>query len=153
MKTRGDKWSENEISLTKELYQKGLIISDIAPKVNHTDNAVIKKLKELGLTGNRRVLWTDEDLDKLRDLFNQELPYSEIAQKLGKTVRACQGKAIKLGLKKKEVSKELEGIEVDQGIKVEYIENVNDKFTNHMERLWDEFGISENVPLKSKIKG
>ena len=102
MKNRGDKWSENEISLAKDLYQKGFIISDIAPKVNHTDNAVIKKLKDLGLTGNRRVLWTDEDLDKLRDLFNQGLPYSEIAQKLGKTVRACQGKAVRIGLKTKE---------------------------------------------------
>lgn len=56
------------------------------------------------------------------------------------------------GDKKKEVSKELEGIEADQGIKVENIENVNAKFTNHMERLLDEFGISQNVPLKSKIK-
>ena len=55
------------------------------------------------------------------------------------------------GDKKKEISKELEGIEADQGIKVEHVENVNAKFTNHMERLLDEFGISQNVPLKSKI--
>ena len=102
IKNRGDKWSTEEISLMKELYEKGVIIDDIALKVNHTSNAIIKKLKDLGLTGSRRVLWTDEDLDNLRDLFNQELSYSEIAQKLGKTVRACQGKAIKLGLKKKE---------------------------------------------------
>ena len=102
IKNRGDKWSENEISLTKELYQKGFIISDIAPKVNHTDNAVIKKLKELGLTGNRRVLWTNEELNELKDLYNQGLPYSEIAKTLNKTVRACQSKAIRLGLKTKE---------------------------------------------------
>ena len=35
MKNRGDKWTTEEINLTKELYQKGIIISDIAPKVNH----------------------------------------------------------------------------------------------------------------------
>lgn len=101
IKNRGDKWSENEISLAKELYQKGLIISDIAPKVNHTDNAVIKKLKDLGLTGNRRILWTEKDLEQLKDLFNKGLTYLEMADVMGKSVRACQSKAIQLGLKKK----------------------------------------------------
>lgn len=101
MKNRGDKWSENEISLAKELYLKGYSFSEVASKTNHSEIAVTKKIQNLGLS-NRKVLWTDEDLDKLRDLFNQGLPYSEIAQKLGKTVRACQGKAIRLGLKKKE---------------------------------------------------
>jgi hypothetical protein len=102
IKNRGDRWTTEEINLTKDLYQQGFIFDDIAAKVNHSANAVGKKLKELGLTGNRRVLWTDEDLDRLRDLFNQGLPYSEIAQKLGKTVRACQGKAVRIGLKTKE---------------------------------------------------
>lgn len=102
MKNRGDKWSENEISLAKELYQKGFIISDIAPKVNHTDNAVIKKLKDLGLTGNRRILWTEKDLELLKDLFNKGLTYPEMADVMGKSVRACQSKAIQLGLKKKD---------------------------------------------------
>lgn len=102
MKNRGEKWTTEEITLIKELYEKGVIIDDISLSVDHTSTAVIKKLKELGLTGNRRVLWTNEDLDKLRDLFNQELTYSEIAKRLGKTVRACQSKAIRLGLKTKE---------------------------------------------------
>ena len=102
MKNRGEKWTTEEITLTKELYEKGIIIDDISLSVNHTSTAVIKKLKELGLAGNRRVLWTNDDLDKLRDLFNQGLPYSVISEKLGKTVRACQGKAIRLGLKTKE---------------------------------------------------
>lgn len=102
MKTRGEKWTENEISLAKELYQKGFIISDIAPKVNHTDNAVIKKLKDLGLTGNRRILWTEKDLELLKDLFNKGLTYPEMANVMGKSVRACQSKAIQLGLKKKD---------------------------------------------------
>ena len=102
MKNRGEKWTTEEITLIKELYEKGIIIDDISLSVNHTSTAIIKKLKELGLTGNRRVLWTNDDLDKLRDLFNQGLPYSVISEKLGKTVRACQGKAIRLGLKTKE---------------------------------------------------
>ncbi|WP_407432576.1 GcrA family cell cycle regulator [Methanobrevibacter sp.] len=102
IKNRGDKWTTEEINLAKELYEKGVIISNIAPRVNHSENAVTKKLKDLKLTGNRRVLWTDKDLDKLRDLFNQGLPYSEIAKKLEKTTRACQGKAIRLGLRTKE---------------------------------------------------
>lgn len=101
IKNRGDKWTTEEINLAKKLYEKGVIISNIAPRVNHTENAVTKKLKDLKLTGNRRVLWTDKDLDKLRDLFNQGLPYSEIAKKLEKTTRACQGKAIRLGLRTK----------------------------------------------------
>ena len=102
MKNRGERWTKEEIALTKELYEKGIIIDDISLKVEHTPTAVIKKLKEIGLTGNRRVLWTDEDLNKLKELFNQGLPYSEIAQKLGKTIRACQSKAVRIGLKTKE---------------------------------------------------
>lgn len=101
MKNRGDKWSENEISLAKELYLKGYSFNEIASQTNHSEIAVTKKIQGLGLS-NRKVLWTDEDLHNLRDLFNQGLSYSEIAQKLGKTVRACQGKAVRLGLKKKE---------------------------------------------------
>ena len=101
IKNRGDKWTENEISLAKELYLKGYSFSEVASKTNHSEIAVTKKIQNLGLS-NRKVLWTDEDLHNLRDLFNQGLSYSEIAKKLGKTVRACQGKAIRLGLKKKE---------------------------------------------------
>ena len=101
MKNRGDKWSENEISLAKELYLKGYSFDEIASQTNHSEIAVTKKIQDLGIN-NRKVLWTDEDLYNLRDLFNQGLSYSEIAQKLGKTVRACQGKAVRLGLKKKE---------------------------------------------------
>ena len=101
MKNRGDKWSENEISLAKELYLKGYSFNEIASQTNHSEIAVTKKIQGLGIN-NRKVLWTDEDLHNLRDLFNQGLSYSEIAQKLGKTVRACQGKAVRLGLKKKE---------------------------------------------------
>ena len=102
MKNRGERWTKEEIALTKELYEKGIIIDDISLKVEHTPTAVIKKLKEIGLTGNRRILWTDEDLNKLKELFNQGLPYSEIAQKLGKTIRACQSKAVRIGLKTKD---------------------------------------------------
>ena len=102
MKNRGEKWTTEEITLTKKLYQKGMIIDDISLTVNHTSTAIMKKLKELRLTGNRRVLWTNEELNKLKDLFYQGLPYSEISKKLGKSVRACQSKAIRLGLKTKE---------------------------------------------------
>lgn len=101
IKNRGDKWTEKEISLAKELYLKGYSFNEIASQTNHSEIAVTKKIQGLGIN-NRKVLWTDEDLHILRDLFNQGLSYSEIAQKLGKTVRACQGKAVRLGLKKKE---------------------------------------------------
>lgn len=101
IKNRGDKWSESEISLAKELYLEGYSFSEIANRTNHSEWAATKKIQSLGLS-NRKTLWTDEDLDKLRDLFNQGLSYSVISKKLGKTVRACQGKAVRLGLKKKE---------------------------------------------------
>jgi len=102
IKNRGDKWSTEEISLMKELYEKGVIIDDIALKVNHTSNAIIKKLKDLGLTGSRRVLWTEKDLEQLKDLFDKGLTYPEMSDVMGKSVRACQSKAIQLGLKKKD---------------------------------------------------
>lgn len=102
IKNRGDRWTTEEINLTKELYQKGVIISDIAPKVNHSENAVIKRLKDLGLTGNRRVLWTDEDIKQLKDLFDKGLSYPEIGKIMNKSPRGCQSKAVRFGWTRKE---------------------------------------------------
>lgn len=101
MKTRGDKWTENEISLAKDLYIKGISLSGISKQVNHSKGAITKKIQDLGLS-NRRIDWTDEDIQKLKELYENGYTYPEIAFELGKTTRGCQSKAIRLGLKKKE---------------------------------------------------
>ena len=101
MKNRGEKWTTEEITLTKDLYLKGVGISEIVSYVNHSESGIQKKIKELGFT-NRRNDWTESDIENLKKLFNKNLSYSEIAKELNKTVRACQAKAIRLGLKKKE---------------------------------------------------
>ena len=101
MKNRGEKWTTEEITLTKNLYLKGVGISEIVSYVNHSESGIQKKIKEFGFT-NRRNDWTELDIDNLKKLFNQNLSYAEIAKTLNKTVRACQAKAIRLGLKKKE---------------------------------------------------
>ena len=44
MKTRGDKWTENEISLAKDLYIKGISLSEISKQVNHSESAITKKM-------------------------------------------------------------------------------------------------------------
>lgn len=102
MKNRGDKWTESEISLAKELYLKGIIISDIAPEVNHSNNAVVKKLQDIGLTGNRKALWTDEDVKQLKELFDNGFSYQEIAKIMNKSPRGCQAKAVRIGLIRKD---------------------------------------------------
>ena len=101
IKNRGDKWTEKEISLVKELYLKGYSFREIASKTNHSEWAATKKIQDLGLN-NRKILWTDKDIETLKDLFNKGFSYLEISKKLNKSVRACQGKAVRLGLKKKE---------------------------------------------------
>lgn len=101
MKNRGEKWTTEEITLTKDLYRKGVGISEIVSYVNHSESGIQKKIKELGFT-NRRNDWTESDIENLMKLFNKNLSYSEIAKELNKTVRACQAKAIRLGLKKKD---------------------------------------------------
>lgn len=101
MKNRGEKWTTEEITLTKDLYRKGVGISEIVSYVNHSESGIQKKIKELGFT-NRRNDWTESDIENLKKLFNKNLSYSEIAKELNKTVRACQAKAIRLGLKKKD---------------------------------------------------
>ena len=54
---------------------------------------------------------------------------------------------------KREINKELEGIDIDiSNINVDEVMNVNDKFGNHMEFINSEFNISQNIPLKSKVK-
>lgn len=102
MKNRGDKWSENEVSLAKELYEKGIIVDEISLRVNHSANAVGKKLKDLGLTGNRRILWTDEDIKQLKELFDEGLTYPEIGKIMNKSPRGCQAKAVRFGWTRKE---------------------------------------------------
>lgn len=101
MKNRGEKWTTEEVTLTKDLYRKGVGISEIVSYVNHSESGIQKKIKELGFT-NRRNDWTESDIENLKKLFNKNLSYSEIAKELNKTVRACQAKAIRLGLKKKD---------------------------------------------------
>lgn len=101
MKHRGEKWTDEEIELAKKLYASGLKIDDIVLQVNHSNSAVLHKLKQVYGT-SRRIDWTEEDLSKLKELFNKGFSYAEIAKELGKTVRACQGKAVRIGLKKKE---------------------------------------------------
>lgn len=101
IKTRGDKWTENEISLAKDLYIKGISLSEISKQVNHSESAITKKIQDLSLS-NRRIDWTDEDIQKLKELYENGYTYPEIAFELGKTTRGCQAKAIRLGLKKKE---------------------------------------------------
>ena len=78
MKTRGDKWTENEISLAKDLYIKGISLSEISKQVNHSEGAITKKIQDLGLS-NRRIDWTDEDIQKLKELYEIEYTYPEIA--------------------------------------------------------------------------
>ena len=101
IKNRGERWTTEEINLTKNLYLNGVGISDIVSQVNHSESAIQKKIKELGFT-NRKILWTDSDIKYLKELFSKGLSYSEISKKLNKSVRACQAKAIRLGLKTKE---------------------------------------------------
>lgn len=101
IKNRGERWTTEEINLTKNLYLNGIGITDIVSQVKHSESAIQKKIKELGFT-NRKVLWTDSDIKYLKELFSKGLSYSEISKKLNKSVRACQAKAIRLGLKTKE---------------------------------------------------
>lgn len=101
IKNRGDKWTENEISLAKELYLNGYSFKEIASKTNHSEWAATKKIQDLGLN-NRKILWTDKDIETLKELFNKGLSYSDISKILNKSVRSCQGKAVRLGLKKKD---------------------------------------------------
>lgn len=63
MKHRGEHWTLEEIELMKQLYQEGVIVDNIAPRVNHSSNAIGKKLKELGLS-NRRIDWTQNELEE-----------------------------------------------------------------------------------------
>ena len=102
MKNRGDKWSTEEISLMKELYEKGVIMDDMVSSINHSKNAISHKLKELGLTGSRRVLWTDNDIKQLKELFDKGLSYPEIGKIMNKSPRGCQAKAVRFGWTRKE---------------------------------------------------
>lgn len=102
IKNRGDKWSTEEVSLMKELYEKGVIVDDMVFSVNHSKNAISHKLKELGLTGNRRVLWTDNDIKQLKELFDKGLSYPEIGKIMNKSPRGCQAKAVRFGWTRKE---------------------------------------------------
>ena len=102
MKHRGQRWTNEEINLAKQLYEDGKKMEEISLIVNHTESAINHKLKEIGVQRIKRVDWTEEDCDKLKKLVKQNLSYSEIAKILGKTNRGCQAKAIRLGIKTKE---------------------------------------------------
>lgn len=134
MKTRGDKWTENETSLAKDLYIKGVSLLEISKLVNHSEGAITSKIKELGIC-NRRIDWTDEDIQKLKELYEQGYTYPEIAAELGKTTRGCQAKAIRLGLKKKECNVWLNKSRADFWSKedIEKLLDCADKYSSYEE--------------------
>lgn len=101
MKHRGEHWTQEELLQLEALYKDGMKIADISLKINRSENAISKKIKEL-YSPCRRIDWTDSEIEKLKELHSKGLSYKDIADKLGKTQRACQGKAVRIGLKTKE---------------------------------------------------
>lgn len=101
MKHRGEHWTQEEISQVKMLYEVGMRICDISMKLNRSESAITKKIKEL-YKPCRRIDWTDSEIEKLKDLHIKGLSYKDIAKELGKTQRSCQSKAVRIGLKTKD---------------------------------------------------
>lgn len=102
MNNRGIEWNESQITQLKDLYSKGMIVDEISKIINRSKSATSHKLKDLGLTGSRRVLWTDDDIKQLKELFDKGLSYPEIGKIMNKSPRGCQAKAVRFGWTRKE---------------------------------------------------
>lgn len=90
-------WSKDEIETLKKLSEK-YHISEIAKKMNKTENAIYLKAKKLGITliQDRRK-WTKEEEIILEELWGYQ-SIESIAKKLKRTPISLKEKALKMNL-------------------------------------------------------
>jgi len=113
-------WSEEEIKSLKRLFPDNKT-RDVADKLNHSAGAVSRLASRLGLKKSKGYLksigqvseprrWSQKEVKLLKKL-NYSRSRQEIAEKLGRSTATVSQKALRLGLKKKEImrwtSKEL----------------------------------------------
>jgi DNA-binding CsgD family transcriptional regulator len=113
-------WSEEEIQLLKRLFPDNKT-RVVAEELNHSAGAVSRLASRLGLKKSKGYLkligqvseprkWSQKEVKLLKKL-NHNQSRQEIAEKLGRSPATVSQKALRLGLKKKEImrwtSKEL----------------------------------------------
>lgn len=104
IKHRGIKWTEEEIEIAKNIYNENGKVVDIIKKIGRSEDAIYKKLKEIGVA-NRRNLWKREEDKKIISLYQKGLSSTEIYDILKiHTIRSIRDRLIKLGLKKRDTS-------------------------------------------------
>ena len=116
-------WSEEEIQSLKRLFPDNKT-REVAAELNHSIGAVSRLASRLGLKKSKGYLksigqvseprkWSQKEVELLKKL-NYSQSRQEIAEKLGRSLATVSQKAIRLGLKKKEMmrwtDKEIETI-------------------------------------------
>jgi len=107
-------WSEEEIKSLKRLFPDNKT-REVAEKLNHSAGAVSRLASRLGLKKSKRYLrsigqvseprkWSQKEVKLLKKL-NHSQSRQEIAEKLGRSLATVSQKALRLGLKKKEIMK------------------------------------------------
>lgn len=102
MKDSRFKWSEEEIDILKEYYEKGFSIEQISKIIGKSKSAIKQRLSELKL--KRKMVsankWKDGELKFLKEYYHPEkMSIQEIAETLNRTENAVKAKANSLGLK------------------------------------------------------
>ncbi len=90
-------WSEDEVKLLRELYQKENTQS-IADRLGRTLGSVHRKACNIGITQHLSV-WSSEELNLLKEIYSNT-SVKEISERLGRSVPAIRAKAFLLKVTK-----------------------------------------------------
>ena len=94
------RWTEEELSLTKELILKGFDYDYISSYVNHTPNAIAYKARALGLSYRLKKYWKGSEIKLLKENY-PAMSAKELSEILERSPKNIQGKAAELGIKKR----------------------------------------------------
>lgn len=95
VKTRKNKWTDEEASTVKNLVVRGKTVKQIAKRVNRTETAIIKYMEAHDIKSSKQAVWTDEEYKILKD--NIDAPIYILLKLLpDRTKNAISGKRAEL---------------------------------------------------------
>ncbi|AZV43537.1 hypothetical protein BAOM_2928 [Peribacillus asahii] len=99
---KGTSWTENELSLLEENYNKVNINQLIRLLPNRTEAAIVNKAKKLKLSTTQKLKWTEEEEVKLKELFPCNTIDELLTHFSNRTSNSILAKAKEMNLKKDE---------------------------------------------------
>ena len=141
-----DYWSEEDVSLLKQLISEDKEINYIAKTLNRTVSATVNKIKTENIDFKYKRMWTKEEEDVLEELWNEHNK-AYFAKRFNRSISAIENKAYSMGLSKQFIHQD--------SIKIEEIAELFNVSRTEVDTTWIILGLPyrvENVSSNMNYK-